>query len=320
MSLAVLASLAAAGCSGSNGRSSSAAPPCSASTPSLVPQLRAGRAARLRRRSRRLRPPGRCPAATCRTPATWPARSPAQRVQAGRGLDRAGVKALGLRDHPGRGQRRGVCPGHGIERDGHPAWPPGRCSGRTTTTRRTAARTASTWPTASCTRRPTTPRSRWTRRPAGQLWTRTLIGNNHEGIDMAPGYRDGTMYVSTVPVNPTVGEYLGNAKGILWALNARPARRSGPGRGAEPVGQPGLNSGGGLWNPPTFDAQGNIYLGIANPGPITAPPVIRGAPAGPARTCTPTRWSSSARRASCSGTTSSRRTTCTTGTCRTRRC
>ncbi len=54
-----------------------------------------------------------------------------------------------------------------------------------------------------------------------QLWTRTLIGNNREGIDMAPGYRDGTVYVSTVPVNPTVGEYLGNAKGILWALNAQ---------------------------------------------------------------------------------------------------
>ena len=36
-------------------------------------------------------------------------------------------------------------------------------------------------------------------------------------------------------------------------------------------GKPALNSGGGLWDPPTFDAQGNIYLGIANPGPITYP-------------------------------------------------
>jgi outer membrane protein assembly factor BamB len=41
-----------------------------------------------------------------------------------------------------------------------------------------------------------------------QLWSRTLIGNNREGIDMAPGYHHGTVYVSTVPVNPTVGEYL----------------------------------------------------------------------------------------------------------------
>ena len=54
-----------------------------------------------------------------------------------------------------------------------------------------------------------------------QLWSRTLIGNDHEGIDMAPGYNHGTVYVSTVPVNPTVGEYLGGGQGILWALNAR---------------------------------------------------------------------------------------------------
>jgi glucose dehydrogenase len=46
-----------------------------------------------------------------------------------------------------------------------------------------------------------------------QLWSRTLIGNNHEGIDMAPGYNNGTVYVSTVPINPTGGEYLGGGKG-----------------------------------------------------------------------------------------------------------
>jgi hypothetical protein len=51
-----------------------------------------------------------------------------------------------------------------------------------------------------------------------QLWSRTLIGNDHEGIDMAPGYNHGTVYVSTVPVDPTVGQYLGGGKGILWAI------------------------------------------------------------------------------------------------------
>jgi outer membrane protein assembly factor BamB len=54
-----------------------------------------------------------------------------------------------------------------------------------------------------------------------QLWSRTLTANDHEGIDMAPGYNHGTVYVSTVPVNPAMGEYLGGAKGTLWALNAR---------------------------------------------------------------------------------------------------
>jgi outer membrane protein assembly factor BamB len=102
-----------------------------------------------------------------------------------------------------------------------------------------------------------------------QLWTRTIIGNNHEGIDMAPGYNNGTVYVSTVPVNPLVGEYLGGGKGILWALNAK---TGAPEWNWDEVGDlwgnPAINSGGGQWYPPSFDAQGNVYIGVANPGPI----------------------------------------------------
>jgi outer membrane protein assembly factor BamB len=102
-----------------------------------------------------------------------------------------------------------------------------------------------------------------------QLWSRTLTGNDHEGIDMAPGYRDGTVYVSTVPVNPAVGEYLGGGKGILWALNARTGAPEWSWDEVQSLwGHQALNSGGGLWEPPSFDAQGNIYVGIANPGPI----------------------------------------------------
>jgi hypothetical protein len=33
-------------------------------------------------------------------------------------------------------------------------------------------------------------------------------------------------------------------------------------------GNTAINSGGGLWDPPSFDSQGNLYIGIANPGPI----------------------------------------------------
>jgi alcohol dehydrogenase (cytochrome c) len=102
-----------------------------------------------------------------------------------------------------------------------------------------------------------------------QLWSRTLIGNDHEGIDMAPGYRDGTVYVSTVPINPTVGEYLGGGKGILWALNARTGAPEWSWDQVQNLwGNPAVNSGGGLWEPPSFDSAGNIYLGVANPGPI----------------------------------------------------
>jgi alcohol dehydrogenase (cytochrome c) len=45
-------------------------------------------------------------------------------------------------------------------------------------------------------------------------------------------------------------------------------------------GKPGINSGGGLWDPPSFDAQGNLYIGVANPGPLGG---ARGYPWGTSR-------------------------------------
>ena len=101
-----------------------------------------------------------------------------------------------------------------------------------------------------------------------QLWSRTLTGNDHEGIAMAPGYDHGTVYVSTVPANVT-GQYLPGGEGILWALNARTGAPEWSWNQVQDLwGNPGVNSGGGLWYTPSFDAQGNIYMGIANPGPL----------------------------------------------------
>jgi outer membrane protein assembly factor BamB len=117
-----------------------------------------------------------------------------------------------------------------------------------------------------------------------QLWSRTLIGNDREGIDMAPGYNNGTVYVSTVPVNPNVGQYLGGAKATLWALNAATGAPEWSWDEVQNLwGNPGLNSGGGLWDPPSFDAQGNLYIGIANPGPIGQSGWPKGYPWGTSR-------------------------------------
>ncbi len=59
-----------------------------------------------------------------------------------------------------------------------------------------------------------------------EVWSVELARNSKEGIDMAPGYHDGLVYVSTVPVN--VEEfYGGDGVGILWALDAKPAKKSG---------------------------------------------------------------------------------------------
>jgi alcohol dehydrogenase (cytochrome c) len=117
-----------------------------------------------------------------------------------------------------------------------------------------------------------------------QLWSRTLITNNHEGIDMAPGYDNDTVYVSTVPVNPLVGEYLAGGKGTLWALNARTgAPRWSWDEVQNLWGDPAVNSGGGLWYPPSFDQAGDVYLGVANPGPIASDGWPAGYPWGTSR-------------------------------------
>ena len=117
-----------------------------------------------------------------------------------------------------------------------------------------------------------------------QLWSRTLTGNDHEGIDMAPGYDNGTVYVSTVPVNPNVGQYLGGAKATLWALNARTGAPEWSWDEVQNLwGKPAINSGGGLWDPPSFDSAGNIYIGIANPGPIGQTGWPKGYPWGTSR-------------------------------------
>ncbi|HUE27102.1 MAG TPA: PQQ-binding-like beta-propeller repeat protein [Solirubrobacteraceae bacterium] len=105
-----------------------------------------------------------------------------------------------------------------------------------------------------------------------QLWTKVLIRNAAEGIDMAPGYNNGTVYVSTVPGN-TNTFYAGNGQAVLWAINAS----TGATRwkfdevptNLWSSAHTNINSGGGMWDPPTFDGAGNLYIGVSNPAPFT---------------------------------------------------
>ena len=104
-----------------------------------------------------------------------------------------------------------------------------------------------------------------------QLWSVTLVRNEHEGIDMAPGYHDGIVYVSTVPGNNKLF-YGGGAVGILWALEAKTGHKlwhfdTAP----EDLWSPentSVNDGGGVWYTPAFDAEGSLYVGTGNPGPF----------------------------------------------------
>ncbi|HEX2265051.1 MAG TPA: PQQ-binding-like beta-propeller repeat protein, partial [Solirubrobacterales bacterium] len=103
-----------------------------------------------------------------------------------------------------------------------------------------------------------------------ERWAVELVRNGVEGIDMAPGYRDGRVYVSTVPVNVS-GGYRGGGVGVLWALDAESGERlwrfdTVP---ADLWGRPDVNAGGGLWYPPSFDEEGFMYFGVGNPAPFS---------------------------------------------------
>lgn len=103
------------------------------------------------------------------------------------------------------------------------------------------------------------------------LWSDTLVRNKNEGIDMAPGYHNGIVYVSTVPGNNTL-YYGGGAVGILWALEGATGRRlwhfdTAP-ENLWSATHASINAGGGLWYSPAFDEQGFMYFGTGNPAPF----------------------------------------------------
>ncbi|MGB2710246.1 MAG: PQQ-binding-like beta-propeller repeat protein [Conexibacter sp.] len=125
-------------------------------------------------------------------------------------------------------------------------------------------------------------------RTGRQLWRRSLVANRAEGIDMAPGFHDGSVYVSTVPVNPSTSIYGPGARGTLWALDADTGakRWTWATVPAGLWGRPEINSGGGLWHPPAFDEHGSLYVATANPAPF---PGVYGFPAGSSRPG-PNRW------------------------------
>jgi outer membrane protein assembly factor BamB len=127
-------------------------------------------------------------------------------------------------------------------------------------------------------------------RSGEQIWSRRLVRNGHEGIDIAPGYRDGTVYVSTVPVNART-LYGHDGRGVLWALDGASGRPRWSWNQVPPDlwGHPEQNSGGGMWHPPAFDERGGLYAAIANPAPFPGTPA---APWGASRPG-PNRWTNS---------------------------
>jgi outer membrane protein assembly factor BamB len=114
-----------------------------------------------------------------------------------------------------------------------------------------------------------------------EVWSTTLTRNPEEGIDMAPGYAEGVVLISTVPGTAT-SFYEGGGVGVLWALDAKTGKKlwhfdTVP---KSLWGKPTINSGGGLWYTPAFDGKGSTYFGVGNPAPFPGAP---GAPWGSSR-------------------------------------
>jgi outer membrane protein assembly factor BamB len=101
-----------------------------------------------------------------------------------------------------------------------------------------------------------------------ELWSTPLVTNPGEAIDMAPSYRDGLVYVSTVPLTATEA-YPGGGVGVLWALDAKTGKKVWHFNTVPNSlwGDTEVNSGGGAWQPPSFDSKGFMYVGTGNPAP-----------------------------------------------------
>lgn len=101
-----------------------------------------------------------------------------------------------------------------------------------------------------------------------ERWTTNIQGPRGEGITMAPVVYDNRVYISTIPGS---GEafYKGGMRGVfhvidittgevMWYFDTTTDNL---------WGNPAVNSGGGLWHPPSIDADGFIYMGIGNAAP-----------------------------------------------------
>ena len=108
-----------------------------------------------------------------------------------------------------------------------------------------------------------------------QLWLHKLTNNKNEGIDMAPQLYDNKVLISTIPGSAT-NFYHPGALGIVYSLNADTGKTIWKFNtikgGYKLFGHPEVNSGGGLWYPPSVDSSGRVFLGVANPAPYPGTP------------------------------------------------
>ena len=100
-------------------------------------------------------------------------------------------------------------------------------------------------------------------------WQKKLTAQSSEGVDMAPLIWNDTVIISSVPGASLANFYGGGGMGIVYALDLATGKQKWSFNTTTDNlwGNPEVNTGGGLWATPSVDDEGNIYLGVANPGP-----------------------------------------------------
>ena len=97
-------------------------------------------------------------------------------------------------------------------------------------------------------------------RTGRRLWSHLLVRPDEQFVGVTPVIDRGRVYVSTQGFPP-------GGRGALYALSARTGKtvwRFETIKEPWPTAQAG---GGGLWYPVSVDESGNVYAGVANPGP-----------------------------------------------------
>jgi outer membrane protein assembly factor BamB len=93
------------------------------------------------------------------------------------------------------------------------------------------------------------------------LWSRRLTNRYEQFVGIAPIVDRGRVYLSTQGFPP-------GGRGALYALSAATGRIVWRFQTIkEPWPHPDKSGGGGSWNSVSVDERGNVYAGIANPGP-----------------------------------------------------
>jgi glucose dehydrogenase/plastocyanin len=104
-----------------------------------------------------------------------------------------------------------------------------------------------------------------------ELWRFQLANHNALGITMAPFIYDGYVIVSTEPGGNSKGTYEGGANGVVYCLDIETGLTIWTWDTVEEDlwGNFRVNSGGGLWYPPSVDLEtGVLFMGIGNAGPF----------------------------------------------------